>query len=226
MSSCSMKARLKFPLAPVGMCLLKGKDHSLGVAILIKTRNLEQYAELHRTRKYGDTGVRKRKIIEPWIKIERPVTVLDYGAGQSQLVNRIKCASIAVRDRYDPAIPDISKIPRSNYDLVICTDVFEHLDEDEAPKILRDIARITRKVIFCIDTRVASTILPNGENAHATVKSPDWWLATVAQHFPDSEIVKIQGSSAYIKTWRSSAWEKGVAWFLRKIQKTFHGEPG
>lgn len=192
---------------------------------MIRTRNLEQYAELHRTRRYGDTGVNKRKIIEPWIQIEKPTSMLDYGAGQSHLINHIRCSSLLIRDRYDPAIAEIAEIPRSGYDLIICTDVFEHFDEDEAPKVLKEISQLTRKAIFGINTKVAKTILPNGENAHATVRSPEWWLMAVRQHFPDSEIFENQTSSVYIKTWKSTGFAKGIAWILRRKPKFLRRDP-
>ncbi|BCJ90371.1 hypothetical protein IZ6_11060 [Terrihabitans soli] len=170
---------------------------------MVQTRNLAQYAEIHRVRRYGDTGVHKLRVIQPWVKERKPASVLDYGAGQSRLINEINCASLTVRDRYDPAIPAISAIPRERYDLVICTDVFEHLDTEEVPAVLSDIARLANDVIFCIDTRTANAILPNGENAHATVRPPDWWLTKIRGVFPYAEMVGMRHSNVYLKTWRS-----------------------
>ena len=181
---------------------------------MIQTRNLEQYAEIHRTRRYGDTGVRKLRIIEPWVRFCRPTSILDYGAGQSVLVNQIACSSLNTRDRYDPAIPSISTIPLRRYDVVICTDVFEHLDEDEVPNVLAHIASLSDQIILCIDTRPASTILPSGENAHATVRPSEWWLTEVRRLFPDAEIIVRKGSRVHIKTWKSSILAHAAARIL------------
>src|SRR4051794_10790226 len=112
---------------------------------MIETRNLSQYAELHRTRTYGATGRNKLKLIEPWIQIARPRSILDYGAGQSRMVEEIRSFGLQVRDRYDPAIPDISTHKQTRYDLVCCIDVLEHLDETEASAIVEDIAKLATR---------------------------------------------------------------------------------
>lgn len=186
---------------------------------MVKTRNLSQYAAIHETRRYGDTGVHKLRIIEPWVRFCRPSSILDYGAGQSDLVNRIASTSLEVRDRYDPAIAAISVVPKQRYDMIVCTDVFEHLDEEEVSEVLDDILSLSDLVVFCIDTREASTVLPSGENAHATVRPSSWWLSVVRQHFPSAEIVRRKGSSIYIKTWKSNGAAHIAARIMGKIAK-------
>lgn len=178
---------------------------------MVETRNLGQYAEIHRTRPYGASGIHKLKVIEPWFLDRKPKAALDYGAGKSRLIEEICSPGLLIRDRYDPAIPEIARVPRERYDIVTCTDVFEHLDANEIGSVLSDIARLSDNVIFCIDTRSAATVLPNGENAHATVQPPDWWLARVREVFPNAEMIRVRGSNAYIKTWKSKSLTHLVA---------------
>jgi hypothetical protein len=120
--------------------------------------------------------------------------LLDFGCGKSPLVDLLseraagKTPALHVQ-RYDPAIPEFSSPPDRGFDLVINTDVLEHLDENEADLLISDVAERTSAAYFKISTRVAWTFLPNGENAHATVKNSRWWLAKIKAAFPEAAIM-------------------------------------
>lgn len=188
---------------------------------MVETRNLDQYAIIHQTRGYGRGSAKIRRWIQPWVQQIKPESLLDYGAGQSNTANELKCASLKIRDRYDPAIPTINTIPRARYDLVTCTDVLEHLDEPEIIAVLNHIKTLSPKAIIASDTRPASTILPNGENAHATVKSPDWWRSTIASVFGTAELIHVTGTSAVFRTWEASAVQRFKASLTRLISQVF-----
>jgi hypothetical protein len=169
---------------------------------MVATRNLQQYEELHRTKRYGVSGMRRNLFVRPWIAGLKPASILDYGAGQSTLVNLLPVRSLKVRDRYDPAIPEIAAIPRQSYDVVLCTDVLEHLDETELDPILRHVKQHSPLAVFTIGMGVAKAILPSGENAHATVKPPQWWLAKLRDVFPDATLVSANRKFATIVSYR------------------------
>jgi hypothetical protein len=152
-----------------------------------------------------------------------PRSILDYGAGQSRLVERLVAPRAESRDRYDPAIPGISTIPRSSYDMVISVDVLEHLDEPEIDAVLREIHLLARRAILVADTRPASTILPNGENAHATIQPPAWWRQKIASFFPDAEQIGSADANAIFSTWRPSTWQRLAAAVLKPLLRT--GDP-
>lgn len=170
---------------------------------MIETRNLSQYAELHQAKSYGGGTSRTYKTLAPWVLLLNPRSILDYGAGQNRMVETLVATRAKIRHRFDPAIPEISFIPLASYDLVTCTEVLEHLDESEVLSVLKQIHSLTKHALLAADTRAASTILPNGENAHATVKPAEWWLAKIREVFPEAEIARVKGSNTYIKTWRS-----------------------
>jgi len=184
---------------------------------MIETRNLSQYAELHRTRAYGATGRNKLKLIEPWIQIARPRSMLDYGAGQSRMIDEIRSIGLKVRDRYDPAIAEISTHKQIHYDLVSCIDVLEHLDEQEVSAIVADIAKLGANAVFVVDTKVAGTILPNGENAHATVRPGSWWLSKIRDYYPDAELIEAERGRAIIKSWTSGSTGRLAYLLLRHV---------
>ncbi|MCA9100776.1 MAG: class I SAM-dependent methyltransferase, partial [Planctomycetales bacterium] len=82
------------------------------------------------------------------------------------------------------------QLPVGRFDGVICTDVLEHCPEDDVPWILGEIFAFARKLVFCnVACYPAQKRLPNGENAHCTVKSRTWWRELVSQIAADHPAV-------------------------------------
>jgi hypothetical protein len=151
---------------------------------------IEQYKKLHKG-PYGVTGPRLLDEIKPLVKGE---TVLDYGCGQSKLIDKLEEDLGIEGYRYDPAIEEYEKIPKRYFDTVICTDVLEHIPENEIYDTLKLINALAQcGVIFSVCTVPAVTFLPNGENAHCTVKPKDWWLSRIEEFFLLSYIKDIKG---------------------------------
>jgi SAM-dependent methyltransferase len=103
----------------------------------------------------------------------KKLDILDYGCGKAQhhpdSWNSYK---------YDPAIPQFSTKPDKNkkFDLVLCVDVLEHIPEESLPEIIKELFEYSNKWVFCTAAvKEAGKTLPNGMNAHATVKPEDWW---------------------------------------------------
>jgi hypothetical protein len=98
-------------------------------------------------------------------------TILDYGCGKAKHHpkewNAIK---------YDPAIQDYQNKPQDKYDLVISTDVLEHIPVENLKQTIDEIFNYSNKWVFVsVCCRKAEAILPNGYNAHATIESAKWW---------------------------------------------------
>lgn len=118
-------------------------------------------------------------------------SALDYGAGKmTQYVDTVKghpdgttLESILGFEvtKYDPAVPGIDVEPTGKFDLVWCTDVMEHIPEEDIDYIVHRLAALTRKALFVtVATYAAKKRLPNGENAHVTQKPAEWWEARFA----------------------------------------------
>lgn len=149
---------------------------------------LEQYQLLHREKEYGVSGDgHVPQIIS--LMSEDADSILDYGAGQSNTAHLLKLKT-GIEDvvAYDPAVVGRSEKPRRSFDVVVCTDVMEHIPEDEILGVLLDIRRYANKeAIFAIALREAAQTLPNGENAHCTVKPAAWWEGQLLLAFENVE---------------------------------------
>lgn len=181
------------------------------------TRNLEQYAQIHRSGRYGEGSGGVRRSLAPWVLLAMPRSILDYGAGQSRTVFHLRAPAARIRHRYDPAIPSINEVPGANYDLVLCSDVMEHLDEAEISGVMAHIKSLGRRALMAVDTKVANTVLPNGENAHATVQAPRWWLQRMREQFPDAEIAEVTHKRVVIRSWKAGLPAKASAKMLKPI---------
>lgn len=109
-------------------------------------------------------------------------TVLDYGAGKGKLAQLLAEDGLVVQE-YDPAIEGKDGDPYPA-ELVICTDVLEHIEPPHINAVLRHLCEMTQKRLFVtIFCAPAGKCLPDGRNAHLLVKPPVWWRQKLLQHF-------------------------------------------
>ena len=129
---------------------------------------------------YGISGERFAKDIERLIESDKPATILDYGAGKGTLAQALPGLPII---NYDPCVPGMDAAPEPA-DLVVCTDVLEHIEREHLNAVLRDLKRVTRrKLFFNISTVPALKKLPDGRNAHLIVQDAAWWRERLERHF-------------------------------------------
>lgn len=156
---------------------------------------------MHRRSAYGATSIKKAPYILPYIGLLRPRSVIDYGCGQSPLADLISQRCGASVTRYDPAIPGLDSKPHGRFDLLISVDVLEHLPEETIDDTLAAMADLSDKAIIIVDSRVAATRLPDGRNAHLTVRPAPWWKERLAQHYPHVRRIWVQRRPASFVTW-------------------------
>lgn len=144
-------------------------------------------AELHHRRPdYGANGHKWAGQIVDLVKMVKAKTILDYGCGKQTLGGALPHLLIA---GYDPAIPGLDDTPEPA-DLVICTDVLEHIEPERLDAVLDDLKRCAGIAIFMsIATRPAVKFLADGRNAHLTVKPCRWWLPKIMDRW---ELVLLQ----------------------------------
>jgi 2-polyprenyl-3-methyl-5-hydroxy-6-metoxy-1,4-benzoquinol methylase len=103
-------------------------------------------------------------------------SILDYGCGQGSLAVALRRVSSGIRiSEYDPAIPGKDAMP-DFADLVVCTDVLEHVEPDRLDAVLRHLRSLARKALWVVvSTKDSNKRLSDGQNAHLTIQSWKWW---------------------------------------------------
>lgn len=138
-----------------------------------------QYRELirkaHRETNWGRGGASWAEPIAAFAKELGTVDVLDYGAGGRTLAPALATRGIKCKE-YDPGVPDIAAPPKLA-DLVVSTDVFEHIEPALIPNVLRHAYLLARTAgYFVIAKQPAKKILADGRNAHLSCHEADWWI--------------------------------------------------
>jgi 2-polyprenyl-3-methyl-5-hydroxy-6-metoxy-1,4-benzoquinol methylase len=109
--------------------------------------------------------------------------VLDYGCGEGTLRRSFKRFGYTKTLReYDPAVRGKDRMP-DPADLVVCTDVLEHVEPDKVDNVIAHLCALARKGCFLvIATRLANKELPDGRNAHLIVEGAQWWMERLTKH--------------------------------------------
>jgi hypothetical protein len=183
---------------------------------------IDQYRQLHAVTRYGRSSEKLLPQLLPEVLELRPKTILDYGCGQSRLVDMLRYDDDVRTFRYDPAIAEIATLPIASADLVVNTDVMEHIPPDDVDDVLGHIAGISQQALFNIATAPAGRVLLNGDNAHCTVRPAEWWGRILARHFRCVEPLRSPRSTKCLfKTWKSSTlmWIPKKWWYVRESVK-------
>jgi hypothetical protein len=144
--------------------------------------------------------------IKRLIKATGAATILDYGCGKGQQYWPRRTADpdegveypdiksywgVQAIQCYDPAYQPHNNLPAGKFDGVVCTDVLEHCPEEDIDWIIAELfGYATRFVFATVACYPASKHLPNGENAHVTIRAPQWWegpFAAAAARYPAIE---------------------------------------
>ena len=149
------------------------------------TNYLEQYKQIHsKADWFGSGACFYLEEVCAIIDYLRPKTVLDYGCGKGNLIDALEQLYPHIRFyKYDPAIEGISVLPVDKVDLVLNTDVLEHIPEDILESVVAEISSLSNNAFFALHHALACTILPNGENAHCTVKPPIWYYNLFSKYY-------------------------------------------
>jgi hypothetical protein len=169
--------------------------------MLISDEYRDMNRRLHAAGDYGASG-------ERWAETVRGVhqkmgggTILDYGCGQRTLE---KGLGLPIAN-YDPCIAGLDAPPEPA-DLVVCTDVLEHVEPEMLPEVLDDLRRVTRRIgFFVIANRPAAKVLPDGRNAHLIQEGPRWWLPRLCERFEPTQLSTFKGGTEFLVLVRAVA---------------------
>jgi hypothetical protein len=124
-------------------------------------------------------------------------TLLDYGCGGSDYeapgfdgqLSAKECFGLSQVYRFEPA-RNVDQ--RQRVDAVVCFDVLEHIFIADVPGVVRELFSLADKLLVVnVACYSARALLPNGENAHITVRGPLWWKGlfdSISIEYPDVSV--------------------------------------
>jgi 2-polyprenyl-3-methyl-5-hydroxy-6-metoxy-1,4-benzoquinol methylase len=144
----------------------------------------------------------------------RPSMVFDYGCGPGMILERLDEVGVGIQG-YEGSIHGINHaamhirsrihhadlttmnplgLPRIEGELVICTEVAEHLEEQHAAHLVKLLCGHMAPIIF--------TAAPPGQGGHDHVneKPKEWWLNLFAQH---GALMSVASTDETVKRWAS-----------------------
>lgn len=152
----------------------------------------EEYRSLnrrmHETKPhYGTSGSKYAPNVLKLCEQLQTKDILDYGCGKRTLA---KSMDFPIRE-YDPAVEGLDTSPEPA-DIVVCTDVLEHIEPEFLDSVLDELMRLTKRSgFFTVATREANKHLEDGRNAHLIVKTLGWWITEIEKRFFVSRIQNI-----------------------------------
>jgi hypothetical protein len=132
--------------------------------------------EKHRVKPWSGThGKYAEEVLMRACKGDR---ILDFGCAKQDLKKRVK--EIVGNDvdvvGYDPGQPGLDIFPEGDFDIVVATDVLEHIEPETLEMTLLTLGIVCRKAMFfVVSTRATGNKLPDGRDHHLIVKPREWW---------------------------------------------------
>tara|TARA_X000000950_G_scaffold108974_1_gene137369 strand:+ start:114 stop:785 length:672 start_codon:yes stop_codon:yes gene_type:complete len=171
---------------------------------------------------FSDFELRKfRNLCKEKISNSKIKTILDYGGGGSNWEepnfepstgeNAKTFFDVEEVNTFEPAR---NLMEKKQSDCVICMDVLEHIFIADVPNVIDELFSLSKNLLIInVACYKAAAILPNGENAHITVRSPVWWkgvIDTVAVKYPNIEVLLICSNTfktgVIFETFKANDW--------------------
>jgi 2-polyprenyl-3-methyl-5-hydroxy-6-metoxy-1,4-benzoquinol methylase len=148
---------------------------------LISSGYLDEQRILHAApRGYGQRGDKWAKTVEGIVSRHHVSSVLDYGCGQGSLAAALPRLGIV---EYDPAIEGKDAPPTRTFDLVVCTDVLEHVESDRIDAVATHLSNLSERFLLAVISLVpTSKTLTDGRQAHILLRSREWWRCLLEAH--------------------------------------------
>jgi hypothetical protein len=177
-------------LGHLGMFMRHAGQYHFQQDELISTGYRDELQGQHdRVPKWATDGHKHAPQVRQLIDQLQPKTVLDYGCGKQTLRDALS-EEFRIQG-YDPGMAATAGMPKP-VDLVVCTDVLEHIEPKKLDRVLAHIERVAElAAYFVIATRPAKHVLPSGRNAHLIVQNADWWMERLeAAGFCDFDVLE------------------------------------
>lgn len=138
----------------------------------------------------GTAIVTHKDEIKKLVKQYDAKRLLDYGCGRGDAYRApyrlhaewgLKWFEVYL---YDPAFRANEERPHGKFDGVLCSDVLEHIPEDEVDGFVEELFRFAKKFVWAsVCCRPAKKCFPDGvTNLHVTLHPLEWWNAKFTEH--------------------------------------------
>ena len=170
---------------------------------------IDSYKKLHKEKEKfkGISLVPLVPIIHGLIIEHNCKTLLDYGCGKAYPYSD-KCRSIQLvkpvqeiwnldsYSLYDPAYSKYDKLPKDKYDIVICTDVLEHIHEEDLDWTIYQMLSYSKDIVFInVSCQKAAKSFKSGkfkgQNVHISIFEDEVWLKKIGKIWSDFKHLKI-----------------------------------
>jgi hypothetical protein len=157
--------------------------------MLISNEYKELNRQLHGQGHYGVSGAGWAEHVRKLSLMMNTQDILDYGCGTRTLEQSL---GFPIHN-YDPCIVGLDA-PPNPAQIVVCTDVLEHVEPDCVDAVLDDLQRCTLGTgFFVIATGAARKVLPDGRNAHLIQQGTRWWLPKLCERFDVVNVATLPG---------------------------------
>jgi len=149
----------------------------------ISSEYRDALTEFHERSNWGVTGAiyggpTLTNLFEAFPEIE---TILDYGCGEGALKKYFDDKGVQKNwTLYDPGMPQYKEKPKGTFDLVITTDVLEHVEPHMMSAVLKELSEYSNDFLYndiaCYLTNKQFPFGPYiGQDLHINLEAPDTW---------------------------------------------------
>ena len=186
---------------------------------------------------YNDFELKKfRNMCKNYISSPIIKTVLDYGGGGSdwdapnfEPTNGDSAKQFFDVQEVTTFEPARNQMEKQESDCVVCMDVLEHIFITDIPNLVEELFSLTKKLLIInVACYKATALLPNGENAHITVRGPDWWKGVIdsrAINYPEIKVLLICSQTwqngVFFKPFKSKDWHSSDKYCIDDEMMTF-----
>ena len=145
---------------------------------------------------YAKTGGLLNTFTDWTNELFKPESVLDVGCAYGFVVKRfqelgvpatgVEYSSYAVsravtQEIIEGDVRDLSRFKNNSFDLVLGTELLEHVPEDDLFKAVKEMHRVAKRFVFLLICTAGSDHIESrggrGDPSHITMKTRQWWEA-------------------------------------------------